>query len=145
MPGGVLYMDKQEYYYNGGYVTIFSEVTADPNLVVVTDGNDYGELSVVRKDQLQKKEESYYYKQAKVRAEELRMMTAKAQEQFDKLKDKLVDDSIRALQSRVKFNVAFGKGGSSGAYAMILVEQLESLIKEKAEDAVKGKDTKSLF
>lgn len=139
-------MDKDQIYmYNRNEVKVHHEIPDMPEYVVVLDADGYGEWIIARKTDLVKKEDSYEFKRAKERADELRLITQRAQENLDKLKNKLVDDSIRALQSRVKFNVAFGKGGSSGAYAMILVEQLESLIKEKAEDAVKGEGTKSPF
>lgn len=133
-------MDKQEYYYNGGYVTIFSEVTDHPDLVVVTDGNDYGELLVVRKSSLKKKEDSYYYQQAQKRAEELRLITAKAQENLDKLADKLVDKAIISLASRIKFNVAFGEGGSAAPYALMLSQELEKMIKKDAPKVIAEKE-----
>src|SRR5574344_2187267 len=134
-------MDKQEYYYNGSYVTIFSEVTADPDLVVVTDGNDYGELLVVRKNSLKKKEDSYQYQQAQKRADELRLITQKAQENLDRLTEKLVDKAIISLASRIKFNVAFGEGGSAAPYALMLSQELEKMIKDKAPEVIKSKET----
>lgn len=130
------------YYSEGDFYYYIEDVPSMPEFAVVREGGDDGYITVVRKNKLIPQEESWQWQQKQKYADEMRLVTAKAQEQFDKLKDKLVDDAIRALQSRVKFNVAFGKGGSSGAYAMILVEQLESLIKEKAEDAVKGKESK---
>lgn len=131
-------MDKQEYYYNGSYVTIFSEVTDHPDLVIVSDGGDYGELLVVRKDVLKKKEESYQYQQAQKHADELRLITQKAQENLDKLTDKLVDKAITALASRIKFNVAFGDGGSAAPYALMLSQELGKMIKDKAPEVIKG-------
>ncbi len=132
-------MDKQEYYYSGEYVTIFSEVTDHPDLVVVSNGNDYGELTVVPKKQLTKKEDSYYYKAAIARADELRLMTARAQENLDKIADKVVDKALLALASRLKFNVVFGKGSGNMAWAGLVVEELEKLVKEKAPEIVKDK------
>ena len=131
-------MDKQEYYYNGSYVTIFSEVTDHPDMVIVSDGGDYGELLVVRKDVLKKKEESYQYQQAQKHADELRLITQKAQENLDKLTDKLVDKAITALASRIKFNVAFGDGGSAAPYALMLSQELGKMIKDKAPEVIKG-------
>ena len=133
-------MDKQEYYYNGGYVTIFSEVTDHPDLVIVSDGGDYGELLVVRKDVLKKKEESYQYQQAQKRADELRLITQKAQENLDKLTEKLVDKAIISLASRIKFNVAFGSGGSAAPYALMLSQELEKMIKKEAPKVIAKKE-----
>ena len=133
-------MDKQEYYYNGGYVTIFSEVTDHPDLVIVSDGGDYGELLVVRKDVLKKKEESYQYQQAQKRADELRLITQKAQENLDKLTEKLVDKAIISLASRIKFNVAFGSGGSAAPYALMLSQELEKMIKKEAPKVIAEKE-----
>lgn len=133
-------MDKQEYYYNGSYVTIFSEVTDHPDLVIVSDGGDYGELLVVRKDVLKKKEESYQYQQAQKRADELRLITQKAQENLDKLTDKLVDKAIISLASRIKFNVAFGSGGSAAPYALMLSQELEKMIKKDAPKVIAEKE-----
>lgn len=133
-------MDKQEYYYNGSYVTIFAEVADHPDMVIVTDGNDYGELNVVRKDQLQKKEESYTFKQAQKRADELRLITQKAQENLDKITEKLVDKAIISLASRIKFNVAFGQGGSAAPYALMLSQELEKMIKKEAPKVIAEKE-----
>lgn len=132
----VLYMAK-EYYYDGDYVTIWGDVKDQPDFVIVTDGSDYGELSVVRRSNLVPKEESYRFKKEQERAEELRLITAKAKENFDELVDKVVDDAIRTLTSRMKFNAFFGKGGAgAAAWAMSVVEELEKIIKKDAKEIV---------
>lgn len=122
----------KEYYLSGDYVTIWGEVKDKPDMVIVSDGSDYGELIVARRANLIPKEESYRYKKEQERAEELRLITAKAQENFDKLVDDVVDDAIRTLNSRMKFNALFGSDTSSGtaAWAMTVIEALEKIIKD---------------
>lgn len=135
----VYVMANQEYYYNGGYVVIWGEVVDKPDFVIVNDGNDYGELQVTRRKELVKKEDSYQYKQAEKRAEEIRLKTAKAQENLDELSERVVDKALKSLASRIKFNVAFGEGGSSAAYALMPSEQLQKMIRESG-DKIAGKE-----
>lgn len=130
--------DKQEYLYSGDYVTIFAEVKDNDDFIVVNNGN--GALEVARKIDLIKKEDSYQYKRAKEHADELRLITAKAQENLDKLADKLVDKALIALSSRLKFNTLFGKGSGNLAWAGLVIEELEKLVKEKAPDVISKKE-----
>lgn len=130
-------MDNQEYYHRSvGHCMIWGDVVDKPDHVIVSENSDYGQLIVVRRKDLQKKEDTWEFKQAQKRADELRLITAKAQEQFDKLSDRLVDDAIRALSSRMKFNIAFGQGGDAAPYALMLSQKLEELIKEKAPEII---------
>lgn len=132
-------MDKeQEYYYNSGYVTIWAEVEGKPDTVIVAEAGNYGDLHVADRKNLVKKEDSYQFKRAQERADELRLITQKAEENFDKLKDKLVDKALLALASRMKFNALFGAGGNV-AWAGLVIEELEKLVKEKAEETIKDK------
>lgn len=132
-------MGKQEYLYNSEYVTIANDVTGEPELVVVV--NDHEELIVARRKNLQKKEDSWGYKRELERRDELRLVTAKAQENLDKLVDKVVDKALASLSSRMKMNVVFGKDiGNSGGWALMISDELGKLIKEKAPEVVKGKE-----
>lgn len=132
-------MAVQEYYNSSvGYVTIWGEVKDQPDMVIVCDGSDYGDLSVINRSNLIKKEDSYTYKREQERAEEIKQITAKAQENFDKLADKIVNEAIKRLASRIRFNVAFGKNGEAAPYALMLSTELEKMIKEDGPKAVKG-------
>ena len=131
--------DKKEYYWSGSYVTIWGEVKDRPDMVIVTDGNDYGELTVVARKELTPKEESYRYKQEQKRADELRLITQKAQENFDTLVEKIVDKALISLSSRMKFNVLFGDS-SNVSWAVLVSDELKKMVKEKAPEIVKGKE-----
>lgn len=134
-------IDKdQVYMYNREEVKVHQEVTGMPDLVIVLQADGYGQWIVARKKDLVKKEDSYEYKRAKERADEIRLITAKAQENFDKLTNKLVDNAIRALASRIKFNVAFGEGGLHSGYAIMLSTELEKMIKKEAPKLLEKKD-----
>ena len=134
-------MDKDQIYmYNREEVKILHEVEGDNDLVVVGPRDGYGDYMVAQKSSLVKLEDSYEFKRAKERAEELRLITAKAQENFDKLTDKLVDKAIISLASRIKFNVAFGDGGSAAPYALMLSRELEKMIKKDAPKVIAEKE-----
>lgn len=132
-------MDKeQEYYYNGEYVTVYGEVTDHPEFVIVQERGGYGDLIVARKESLVKKEESYEWKQQQAKADELRKITAKAQENFDDLVEKLIKKATETLSSRMKFNAIFGnKAGNLAGWAVDIANELEKLVQEKAKDVVK--------
>lgn len=132
-------MDKnQEYYHSGGYGTIYGEVKDKPEEVIFAENGDYGELHVVRRSELVKKEDSYSYQQAQKRADELRAITAKAQENFDQLVEKLIKKTTSALSARMKLNILFGKDMSSSAgFGMAIANELEKLVKEDAAEVIK--------
>lgn len=139
-------MDKeQEYYYDGGYVTIWAEVKDKPDTVIVAEPGGYGDLHVTSRKSLVKKEDSYYFKKAQERADEIRLITAKAQEQLDKLTAKLVDKALIDLASRLKFNVLFGKNvdGATAGWAVTISDELKKMVKEKAPEVIK--DKKDIF
>ena len=132
--------EDQIYMYNREEVKILHEVEGDNDLVVVGQRDGYGDYMVAQKSSLVKLEDSYEFKRAKERAEELRLITAKAQENLDKLTDKLVDKAIISLASRIKFNVAFGSGGSAAPYALMLSQELEKMIKKEAPKVIAEKE-----
>ena len=133
-------VEDQVYMYNREEVKIQHEVKGNDDLVVVMQRDGYGDYIVARKSSLVKLEDSYEYKRARERADEIRLITQKAEERLDKLTDKLVDKAIQALASRIKFNVAFGEGGLHNAYAIVLSTELEKMIKDKAPDVIKSKE-----
>lgn len=137
-------IDKDiEYYYSGDYVRFFAEVEGRPDLVIVSNGEYSGELLVVSKHQLQKKEDSYEWKNRLRYKEDLENITKKAQEALDtkvkQLADKVLDEALRALASRLKFNVMFGKGvnGATAAWGVEVSNELEKLVKEKTDKKIK--------
>lgn len=134
-------MDKDQIYmYNRNEVKVHHEIPDMPEYVVVLDADGYGEWIIARKTDLVKKEDSYEFKRAKERAEELRLITQKAQENLDKLTDKLVNKAIISLASRIKFNVAFGSGGPAAPYALMLSQELEKMIKKDAPKVIAEKE-----
>lgn len=132
--------NPQEYLYNQEYVTIYKEV--DKDFVIVQ--NDYREMKVAIKKELLKKEDSYYFKKAQERADEIRLITAKAEEKLDELADKLVDKAIITLSARMKLNVLFNKDlGNASGWAITVVNELEKLIKDKdkVQEVLKQKES----
>lgn len=131
-------IDKtKEYYWNGGYVTIVGEIEGQPDLIAVDEGGDYGSMMVARKKDLTLKEESYTYKQAQARADELRLITAKAEENFEAIYEKIISASCKALSARIKMNAFFGKSNDADSWAVIIANELEKLIKQDAKDIIK--------
>lgn len=126
---------KQEYFYSGGYVTIFAELSDNDDFVVVK--TDDGDLEVVRKNQLVKKEDSYHFKRAEERRIELENITKKAEENLNKIADRVVDRALNSLASRMKFNLVFGKAGTGNSWVMPIVDELENMIKDKASNEIK--------
>lgn len=128
-------MPKQEYLYNSEYVTIGHKVVGDKDLVVVV--TDSGELNVARLSNLQKKEDSWYWKKAEGRKQELENITKSAKANLDKLADKLVDEALKKLASRMKFNIAFSENlGDSAGWALQISNELEKMVKEKAPEII---------
>lgn len=131
-------LDKtKEYYWNGGYVTIVGEIEGQPDLIAVDEGGDYGSMMVARKKDLTLKEESYTYKQAQARADELRLLTQKAEGNFEAIVEKVIKVACKALQARIKMNVLFGSASSGNGWAVTIADELEKLIKEDAKDTIK--------
>lgn len=125
-----------EYYSEGDFYIYIEDVPSMPEFAVVREGGDDGYITVVRKKNLIPKEESWQWQQKQKHADELRLITQKAEENLDKLKDKLVDKALIALASRMKFNALFGKGGNV-AWAGLVIEELEKIVKDKAEETIK--------
>lgn len=132
-------LDKtREYYYNGGYVTIVGEIEGQPDLIAVDEGGDYGPMIVARKKDLTLKEESYTYKKAQERADELRLITQKAEENYEKIVEKIIKAAVSTLQTRIKMNVLLGKGGGDGSdtWAIIIANELNKIVKDDAKAVI---------
>lgn len=132
--------EDQVYMYDREEVKILHKVEGRNDLVVIGQRDGYGDYMVARKSSLVKLEDSYEYKRAKERADEIRLITQKAQENLDRLTEKLVDKAIISLASRIKFNVAFGNGGSAAPYAIVLSQELEKMIKKEAPKVIAEKE-----
>lgn len=135
-------MEKlQEYLYNSSYVTIWGEVKDKPDMVIVSENDDYGQLLAVKRDQLQKKEDSWMWKQAEKRKQELDKLSKEAEKNINKVVDKVVDKACKELSMRMKLNAVFSKGTTGGeTWALVIANELEKIIKEKAPDVVRGKE-----
>ena len=132
-------IDKtKEYYYNGGYVTIVGEIEGQPDLIAVDEGGDYGSMMVARKKDLTLKEESYTYKKAQERADELRLITQKAEENYEKIVEKIIKAAVSTLQTRIKMNVLFGSSNGNGAdsWALIISNELSKIVKGDAKGVI---------
>lgn len=129
--------ESNEFYYEGDYVYIWGEVTDKPEMVIVSDGSDYGELQVVRRDKLIKKEDSYQWKQKQQQADDLRLVTQKAEENFEKVTEKVIKAACGTLKTRMKMNILFGAGASGGGWAVAVADELDKLIKEDAKEIIK--------
>lgn len=128
--------DEQEYLYNSEYVTISHKVEGDDGLVVVE--NHHGELIVASRSGLTKKEDSWEYKKAQERKQEIEAITKKAEDNLNAIASKVVDRALRSLSSRMKFNAAFSNDlGNSAGWAIMISNELEKMIKEKAKDEMK--------
>ncbi len=106
-------------------------------MVIVSENSDYGDIRVVARKDLVKKEDTWEYKQAQKRADELRLMTAKAEENFEKVTERVISAACKALASRIKMNVLFGSNMAGGGWAVTIAEELEKLIKEDGKETIK--------
>jgi len=132
--------DKQEYLYNDDYVTVSNEIVGEYDLVVVV--NDHEEYLVARKSNLKKKEDSWGYKRSLERNIELEQLTANAKKNLKKMADKLVDEALRSLASRMKFNTMFGKDTTSvqAAWVIDITNELEKMIKKEVPKVIEKKE-----
>lgn len=129
-------MGDQEYYYNAEYVTIYGFVKDEDDLVIVR--NDHQELSVVERGRLVTKENSYPYRRAQERAEELKAITDEAEKDFDALVDKFLNDALSRLSSRMKMNIVFsGKGGELDSIGLSVAREIEKMMKESIPKTLK--------
>lgn len=132
----------QEYIYDNRVFTFFANIEAEnesqDEWVVVQD-EDYV-IATVRKKDLVKKEDTYQYKRAQERADEIRLITAKAEEKLDELSDKLVDKALKQLSTRMKLNTVFSKDlGNASGWALTVSNELEKMIKEQAKETIEDK------
>lgn len=127
----------KEYYYSGAYVTIVGDVEGKPNLIVVDGGGDYGTLTVVEKNKLIPKEESWTWQQAQKRADDIRLVTAKAEEQFEKITEKVIKAACSSLATRMKMNILFKEGMSGNGWAITVADELNKLVREEAPKIIK--------
>jgi hypothetical protein len=125
----------QEFLYNSEYVTISRVLPDEDDLVIVE--NDHGELIVARFSSMERKEDSYYYQKAEERKAELQAITKRAEANLNKIADKIVDRSLNALASRMKFNLVFGKAGEGNNWVMPIVDELHKMIKDKTKENIK--------
>ncbi len=129
--------ESNEFYYEGDYVYIWADVKDKPEFVVVSDGSDYGELRIVRRDKLIKKEDSWTWKQKQKQADDLRLVTAKAEEQFEKVVEKVIKAATSTLATRMKMNILFGKEMAGAGLAMTVVDELNKLVREETPKVIK--------
>lgn len=128
-------MNKQEYLFNSEYVTIAYDVPDSDDLVIVA--TDREELLVARRKDLQKKEDSWGWKRAQERANEYRMLTAKAEENLNKVTEKVIKKAIESLQTRMKLNLLFKDGINENGWVLPVVNELGKLIREEAPKVIK--------
>jgi hypothetical protein len=130
----------QEFYYYGEYVTYCAEIENGSqyanDFCIVKDQE--GVLSVARKAEMKPKEESYTYIRAQERAAEIEAITAKAQENLDKVAEKIVDKALADLSFRIKMNVVMGKGGD-GTAGLVIAKELEKMVKDSTPEQLKKK------
>ena len=94
-------------------------------VVVETINDDYDRIQVTTKDRLTEWEKSYTYRNEKERDDK--------QKAFENRKAKLVHEiqkkAISALESRIRFNVAFGDSSSGAAVGLQIAEALKKIVK----------------
>lgn len=123
----------QIYYLHGGKVTLVSEYTyKDREYCVVYGGDD--DFTTCRKSDLQKWEETWHYQEEQKR--KARLEQWKACE--DQIVERMQNKAIKSLASRIKLNAFFGKSGGGAAYTLVIMEELEKLIKEDKDPDVKS-------
>ena len=130
--------EVKEYYYKGDYVYIWDNVTGKPDMVIVCDGSDYGELHVVHRDELINKEDSWTFQQKQKQADDLRLVTAKAEENFNKITEKVIKAACSSLSTRMKMNILFKDGMNADGWAITIANELNKLVREDAPKIIKG-------
>lgn len=131
--------EKQVYVVDGEDMVISHEIKDKNDLVVMEQEDGYGWYKVVYRKDLVKKEDSYQYKNAQKRADELRLITQKAEENFESICERVISASCKALQARMKMNILFGNNSSGNSWAVVIADELEKLIKEKAPKIIEDK------
>lgn len=113
------------YFLNGKRVTIASEFEFDGReLCVVYEGDEWFE--VCRKSDLKKWEDTYHYQQEK-KWEDRKL----ALEQYGKkIIERMQNKAIKGISNRIKFNTFFG-GKSGSAFALVVADEINKLIKEE--------------
>lgn len=123
---------NQEYYHSSaGYCKIFASVEGKEDLVIVKNNEGYdGDLVVVDRKGLIKKEDSYEYRMREKQKEELEAVTAYVKKNMQKLSTKLVDAALKDLGTRIRLNAMFGEPANA-SFALTVVAELEKMIKDK--------------
>lgn len=130
--------EKQVYVVDGEDMVISHEIKDKNDLVVMEQEDGYGWYKVVYRKDLVKKEDSYQYKNAQKRADELRLITQKAEENYEKIVEKIIKAAVSTLQTRIKMNVLLGKGGGDGSdtWAIIIANELNKIVKDDAKAVI---------
>jgi hypothetical protein len=126
-----------KYYYSGDFYEYIEDVPSMPEFCVVREGDGY--LTVVRKSELKPYEESWQWQQKELEKERLEKVTDKVKANLDELAKQVVDKALKDLAMRIKLNVAFGKATGGEAYAIILSNELEKMIRESGKKIAEGK------
>lgn len=123
---------EQLYFVNGQKVVLVTEFTYKEREYCVVYGGDDG-FSVWQKSYLKKWEETWNYQEEQKR--KARLEQWKACE--DQIVQRMQNKAIKSLTTRIKLNAFFGSKVGGGAYAVVLAEELEKLIKEDKSPEVK--------
>lgn len=126
------------YVSSGDFFYYIEDVPHNPEFAICREGgDDYGYLTVVSKSDLKPREETWQWKEKEKYADELRLLTQKAEENFERVTEKMISAACKALSARIKMNVLFGKSNGADSWAVLIANELEKLIKEDAKDIVK--------
>mgnify|MGYP003352565483 CR=1 FL=1 len=116
---------EHAYFLNGSRVTLINEFTYNKReYCVVYTGDDWFE--VCKKSDLKKWEETYRYQE-----EQKQKARAELWKKYEsKIIERMQNKAISGIANRLKLNAFFGKGGGK-AYAVVISEEIEKLIKKE--------------
>lgn len=128
------------YVASGDFYYYIEDVPHNPDFAICREsGDDYGYLTIVRKSDLKLRTETWQYQQNEKYKAELEARLGKVQSNLDELAEQVVDKALKSLASRMRFNIAFGKGGSAGGWALTITDELEKMIRESGKK-IAGKE-----
>lgn len=123
----------------GDFYYYIEDVPSNPDFAICQEGGDDGYMTVCRKSDLKPQEETWQWQQKEKYAAELQKKVDVVQANLDELAEKVVDKALKSLASRIKLNVAFGKGGASDYAALTVAQEVEKMIRESGKK-IAGKE-----
>lgn len=100
-----------------------------PFVVIEASYDDYSNYWVGHKRDIQKEEDSYWYKMRQEHEDKLN----KIKENIEKEKEKLADKAINSIVARMKLNSIFSDDDKMTQVGLAVAKELKKLVKEEVK------------